>query len=187
MPEQFRLTITRGTNFIEWTMQEILQAFEKELELRQGHDAVATRNERDHAGYVSRKTTGGQDNMTAAILVADQDKKSCAFRLKNHPHQECDGVQDPKTRKTLVLKYGRYFLCLVKGHRASNCSSKIKCRNCNQAHHVALCVASLRDELTRMSKKLIQLRVLLVLLLALVITCLPRQVVWLPCKLRAGF
>ena len=53
-----------------------------------------------------------------------------------------------KTRKTLVLKYGRCFLCLVKGHRASNCSSKIKCRNCNRAHHVALCDASLRDEKT---------------------------------------
>ena len=33
MAEQFRPTITRGTNFIEWTMQEMLQAFEKELEL----------------------------------------------------------------------------------------------------------------------------------------------------------
>ena len=36
--------------------------------------------------------------------------------------------------------------CLVKGHRASNCSSKIKCRNCNRAHHVALCDVSLKDE-----------------------------------------
>ena len=53
-----------------------------------------------------------------------------------------------KTRKALVLKYGRCFLCLVKGHRASNCSSKIKCRNCNRTHHVALCDASLRDEKT---------------------------------------
>ena len=96
MPGQFRLTITRGTNFIEWKMQIMLQAFEKELELREAHDAVATRTERDHAGYVSRKTTGGQDNTTAAALVANQDKKSCAFCLKNHPHKECDGVQDPK-------------------------------------------------------------------------------------------
>ena len=155
MPEQFRPTITRGTNFIEWTMQEMLQAFEKELELREEQDAVATRTERDHAGYVSRKTTGGQDNITAAVLVADQDKKSCAFCLKNHPHEECDGVLDPKTRKTLLLKYGRCFLCLVKGHRASNYSSKIKCLNCNRSHHVALCDASLGDELTRMSKNLI--------------------------------
>ena len=68
--------------------------------------------------------------------------------LKNHAHEECDGVRDSKTRKTLALKYGRCFQCLVKGHRASNCSFKIKCRNCNRAHHVALCDVSLKDEKT---------------------------------------
>ena len=82
MPEQFRLTITRGTNFIEWTMQEMLTAFEKELELQDVHDAVATKTERDQTGYSSKKTTGGQDSPTAAALVAQQDKKSCAFCLK---------------------------------------------------------------------------------------------------------
>ncbi len=46
------------------------------------------------------------------------------------------------------MKYGRCFLCLVKGHRASNCSSKIKCRNCDRAHHVALCDAIQKDEKT---------------------------------------
>ncbi|XP_028412500.1 uncharacterized protein LOC114535337 [Dendronephthya gigantea] len=39
LPEQFRLTITRGQNFLEWSMEEMLQAFEKELELREAHDA----------------------------------------------------------------------------------------------------------------------------------------------------
>ena len=117
----------------------MIQAFEKKLERREAHDAVAMRTERDHAGYASRKTTGGQDNTTAAALVANQDKKSCAFCLKNHPHEDCDGVQDPKTRKTLVLKYGRCFLCLVKGHRASNCSSKIKCCNCKCQSSASCC------------------------------------------------
>ncbi|XP_028408222.1 uncharacterized protein LOC114530803 [Dendronephthya gigantea] len=42
LPEQFRLTITRGQNFLEWSMEEMLQAFEKELELREAHDAVGS-------------------------------------------------------------------------------------------------------------------------------------------------
>ena len=144
MPEQFRLTITRGTNSIEWTMQEMLAAFEKELELREAHDAVAMKPERDQAGYSNKKTTGGQDSPTAAALVV------C---LKTHAHEECEGVQDPKTRKTLALKYGRCFQCLAKGHRASNCSSRIKCRNCNRAHHVALCDANLKDEKTNKNEQ----------------------------------
>ncbi|XP_028413911.1 uncharacterized protein LOC114536757 [Dendronephthya gigantea] len=148
MPEQFRLMITRGTDFIEWTMQEMLDAFEKELELREAHEAVATKTEREYERNQSRKPTGGLDNSTAAALLAGQEKKSCAFCLKNHAHEECDGVKDPKTRKTLALKYGRCFQCLIKGHRASNCSSKIKCRKCDRMHHVALCDASLKDEET---------------------------------------
>ncbi|XP_028410434.1 uncharacterized protein LOC114533050 [Dendronephthya gigantea] len=148
MPEQFRLMITRGTDFIEWTMQEMLDAFEKELELREAHEAVATKTEREYERNQSRKPTGGLDNSTAAALLAGQEKKSCAFCLKNHAHEECDGVKDPKTRKTLALKYGRCFQCLIKGHRASNCSSKIKCRKCDRMHHVALCDASPKDEET---------------------------------------
>ena len=35
MPEAFRLTITRGADFLNWTMEELLSAFLKELELRE--------------------------------------------------------------------------------------------------------------------------------------------------------
>ena len=37
MPEAFRLTITRGADFLNWTMEELLSAFLKELELREDH------------------------------------------------------------------------------------------------------------------------------------------------------
>ncbi|XP_028416894.1 uncharacterized protein LOC114541114 [Dendronephthya gigantea] len=48
LPEQFRLTITRGQNFLEWSMEEMLQAFEKELELREAHDAVGSKSGREY-------------------------------------------------------------------------------------------------------------------------------------------
>ena len=37
-PEAFRLTITRGTYFLSWNMDEMLEAFSKELELREDHE-----------------------------------------------------------------------------------------------------------------------------------------------------
>ena len=78
-------------------MQEMMTAFGKELELQEAHDAVATKTERDQVGYSDKKITGGKDSPTAAGLVAQQDKKNVTrFR-------------DPKTRKTLALKYGRAF------------------------------------------------------------------------------
>ena len=57
-----------------------------------------------------------------------------------------EGVKDPKTHKTLARKYGRRFLCLFKGHRASNCIVKSRCNVCNGAHHVALCDAQPKED-----------------------------------------
>ena len=42
LPESFRLTITRGTDFLQWSMEQMLDAFVKELELREAHNAVGT-------------------------------------------------------------------------------------------------------------------------------------------------
>ena len=53
---------------------------------------------------------------------------------------------NPKTGKNIARQYGRYFLCLFKGHRASNCNNKVRCKNCNGSHHIALCEANLKDE-----------------------------------------
>ena len=40
LPEAFRLTITWGTDFLSWSMEENLTAFLTELELREDHDHV---------------------------------------------------------------------------------------------------------------------------------------------------
>ena len=42
LPEAFRLTITRETDFLNWNMEEMLEAFSKELELKENHDHVVS-------------------------------------------------------------------------------------------------------------------------------------------------
>ena len=138
LPEHFRLTITRDNNFLEWSMEEMLKAFEKELELREAHSGVGTNTERDTYERDGRGKRFGKYS-SAAALLANGDTKVCAFCLKNHPHEDCTGVTGPKTRKNVARKYGRRFICLSKGHRASNCRNKSKCSGCNGSHHVALC------------------------------------------------
>ena len=142
LPEQFRLAITRGTNFLEWSMKEMLEAYEKELELREAHNPVGISSDKEQERNVGKKYS---QQATAAALLASE-KKNCAFCLKNHAHEKCDGVVDPKTRKNIARKYGRCFLCLFKGHRASNCNNKVRCKNCNGSHHIALCEANLKDD-----------------------------------------
>ena len=37
LPENFRLMITRGEEFLMWSMEKMLEAFLKELDLREDH------------------------------------------------------------------------------------------------------------------------------------------------------
>ena len=72
-------------------MEEMLKAFEKELELREAHTGVGTNTERDIYERDSRSKRFGKHS-SAAALLANGDTKVCAFCLKNHPHEDCTGV-----------------------------------------------------------------------------------------------
>jgi hypothetical protein len=103
LPESFRLTITRGTDFLQWSMEEMLDAFVKELGLREAHNAVGT----TAIVNMERDQQRQRKNLyTAAALLANEKRKNCAFCLKQHAHEDCPGVRDPKTRKTLARKFG---------------------------------------------------------------------------------
>ena len=139
LPEQLRLAITRRTNFLEWSMKEMLEAYEKELELREAHNPVGISSDKEQERNMGKKYS--QQGTAAALLASE--KKNCAFCSKNHAHEKCNEVVDPKTRKNIARKYGRCFLCLFKSHRASNCNNKVRCKNCNGSHHITLCILNI--------------------------------------------
>ena len=56
-----------------------------------------------------------------------------------HNHEDCERVKDPKIRKSLACKCGKCFICLRKGHRASNFNVENECNAWNRVHRVALC------------------------------------------------
>ena len=56
LPEQFRLAITRGTNFLEWLMKEMLKAYEKELELREAYNPVGITSDKEQERNMGRTT-----------------------------------------------------------------------------------------------------------------------------------
>ena len=69
LPEHFWLTITRDNNFLEWSMEEMLKAFEKELELREAHNGVGTNTERDIHEIDGRSKRFGKHPSAAALLA----------------------------------------------------------------------------------------------------------------------
>ena len=105
--QQFQFAITRGTNFMANARN--VDSIRKRISGSRNAWCRGDEKWGDLVEYSSEKTTCSHDTPTAAALVAQQDKKSCAFCVKNYAHEECNGVKDPKTRQTLPLKYGRCF------------------------------------------------------------------------------
>ena len=55
LPENFRLTITRGEEFLTWLMERMLQAFLKELELREDHFYAMTSSKPSYSNRLDGK------------------------------------------------------------------------------------------------------------------------------------
>ena len=132
LPENFRLTITRGEEFLTWTVEQLLQAFLKELDLREDHFHATSSSKVVRDNHMK----GG----TANALHTKQDNTNCAFCLGKHASENCQRIKDSKERKSIVMKYARCFKCIKKGHRARDCKVNVLCSKCGQeGHHVSLC------------------------------------------------
>ena len=137
IPDSVRLTISRGKQYLEWTLKDLLDSLLTEVELREYHNLTAQR------GGSNDRRKGPQ---TASALFTNKggDKtadKRCAFCLGGHPPEDCKRVQDIKERKKLLLKFGRCFNCIERGHHSRDCSVTIECKLCKGQHNSCLCMA----------------------------------------------
>ena len=124
LPQPLRLTITRGKNHEEWKMSDLLENLGGEIELREQYSG-------------SSNTTG--DILPKTTLFVGKEK-ICAFCLGSHKHKDCQKIKDVKQRKSLLLKYGRCYNSLAKGHLSRDCTVPNVVRgNCKGKHHSAIC------------------------------------------------
>ena len=132
IPEIVRLTITRDHPHSEWSMNDVLTAMEKEIELRELYQT--SRPDEDRRRRNNGQSTGNTLNVT-------KQDESCAFCQGKHQHEDCKKVTDTKERKHILMKYSRCFNCIKRGHRARDYKHVIFCKNCKSKHHTAMCEA----------------------------------------------
>ena len=139
LPENFRLTITRGEEFLTWLMERMLQAFLKELELREDHFYAMTSSKPSYSNRLDGKDNRARGT-TANAPFTKQENGNRAFCLGKHAHENRQRVQDPRECKKIVYIFARCLKCMKKGHRARDCKIDVLCNKCGQAgHHVSLC------------------------------------------------
>ena len=75
IPEGIRLSITRGKNYAEWTLDEMLKFLLKEIELREDQTIVHANNKEDKDSHKEGEKPG-----TASVLATStqgKDEKMC--------------------------------------------------------------------------------------------------------------
>ena len=127
LPEAFRLTITRGASFPNWSMEELLTAFLKELELREDHY------------YAMPSGENTQNRKDSNTFHTKEEVENCAFCLKKHAPANCTKLSDVNARKNILVKYGRCFKCLQRGHRPRDCESIELCSKSGKSQHISIC------------------------------------------------
>ena len=75
---------------------------------------------------------------SAATLMSGtpSSNPTCSFCRQPHTSVSCSKIVNVADRKQALLRVGRCFMCLRRGHRGRECRSGSRCQNCNGRHHV---------------------------------------------------
>ena len=93
LPEAFCLTITRGADFLNWSMEELLSTFLKGLELREDH-------------YYAVSSGGNMQNKKDSnTFYTKEEVENCALCLGRHTSANCKKVIDVNEHKNILVKY----------------------------------------------------------------------------------
>ena len=129
-PQDLRLMVSREVSQDEWNFEAILKVIEKEVEAR----------ERAVESSVTKKNV--RSVPTAASLLAGSAKSehvSCCYCEQNHSAARCKTVTDIIVKKDTLMKSGRCFVCLRRGHKARKC---LQVFSLWTKHHISVCNTS---------------------------------------------
>lgn len=123
-----------------WSLELLLKYIHDEL--RACENCVAPKKiEREEKSELNLYRKGVY---SASNLLSHGDTRNfaCVFCNKNgHSSSQCRNVTNVKTRKDLIRKKGKCFVCLSSDHIARNCTVNYLCRKCQGKHNISICTA----------------------------------------------
>ncbi|XP_011408081.1 PREDICTED: uncharacterized protein LOC105315219 [Amphimedon queenslandica] len=128
LPTEMQLLISRQLSSDDWTLVSLMETLVKEIEARERTAAANQPHGKTH-----------REQPTSAALYTGDRVITCCYCQHNHSHNLCPKVTSPESRKQLLRKAGRCFVCLKRGHVSVACRSSIKCSKCGNRHHISIC------------------------------------------------
>ena len=139
MPQEIQLIVSRNLADSDWTKLDamlLIRAVEEEIEARERMTANnLTKQSKMPKGHVERSQSG----QATAMTLLSGSNPSCCYCQQSHSSANCKVVTKLDARKQLLLRAGRCFGCLRKGHISRECPSTGKCSRCGGRHHISIC------------------------------------------------
>ena len=146
LPQDLRLIVTREVRD-EWDLDHILDVFMSELEAREranGNNISPTDQSLTKPPY--NRGRRALPLSTDAALFATGSKPTCTYCRENHASNVCRNVISIATRKEILKRAGRCFVCLKRNHISKDCSSRMKCLKCGRQHHISICTSDANND-----------------------------------------
>lgn len=135
IPHDLRVEWARKSEGQESDLEWLLNFLGNEVQLRERSETFKSLKAESKVEEKKNKASSA----TAAALPSVTPAESCGVCARPHPTHRCyDLVKVNFTeRRERMRNKGLCFKCLVRGHKASECSRK--CTSCNGDHHLILC------------------------------------------------
>ena len=126
LPSEFRLAVSREIVDDQWELDAIMKVVEREIDAR----------ERAAASSCPSVKRQSREPPTAATLMSTDTSIICAYCDQAHHSSQCRVVVDVKLRKGMLMKAGRCFLCLKRGHLSKLISEMLQLPTATPQQHL---------------------------------------------------
>ena len=153
LPNDIRLQIARTNTEEVWNIEDLIETIRVEMEAREASEGNRVHTDPAQVSRSSnnnpRPPNKSRELPTSSTLHSGENQSfqiRCAYCGEHHYSASCQRVSDTASRKEILRKKNRCFICLRTGHRSPDCTSNKKCRNCNSpGHHQSICDRNKND------------------------------------------
>jgi len=138
LPDELNMTIARRFGSDLWTLERLMKFFNDELTAYENCKTVIKSMSPEGKGKSNKEFF-----TSSCLLRYSSDSNNinnCLYcNESGHFASRCTSVTNIATRRELLRKQGRCFVCLRTGHLGRNCPSRYSCRKCKKKHHISIC------------------------------------------------
>ena len=141
LPQEISLQVARHTSRDIWSITELLELIQKEVEVRELTEQISLKDKKAQ-GVNILKPCKPPPSTTSSFFTKGESQKTfikCSYCRGEHFSSECTKVTSSKAGKSILQKEGHCFVCLRTGNLSRSCQNKRNCRNCSGRHHQLIC------------------------------------------------